>query len=115
LSRNWLTIGLFVAIFAVFSLAPNLPRRAELAVDALAALTAGGWCALNFWRCRHAHCLVTGAGWLGLAAFAFVEAGLGRSLIRGDEQLLFLVILAAAVLFEIGWYAMRRTNAIRSS
>jgi hypothetical protein len=30
----------------------------------LAALAAGTWCGLNFWRCRQAYRLVSAAGWL---------------------------------------------------
>jgi hypothetical protein len=84
-------------------------------VDALAALAAGGWCSLNFWRCRHAHCVVTGPAWLALSIFAFTEAGIGRSLIAGDEQLVFLGVLAAALCFEGVWYLARRTNAVTAS
>ena len=47
-----------------------------------------------------------------LAGFAFVEAGLGRSLIHGDEALAFLAVLAAGLVVEGGWYAVRGTNAI---
>ncbi|MEA2535512.1 MAG: hypothetical protein QOJ93_3323, partial [Actinomycetota bacterium] len=36
----------------------------ELAADRLAALAAGTWCGLNFWRRRQAHRLVSAAGWL---------------------------------------------------
>jgi len=42
---------------------------------------------------HHAHCLVTGTGWLGLSIFAFTEAGVGHSLIAGYEQPVFLGIL----------------------
>ena len=47
-----------------------------------------------------------------LALFAVAEAGLGRSLIGGDEQLAFLVILASGLLFEGAWYLVRRDNAV---
>ena len=88
-----------------------MPVRASLGGDGLAALVAGGWCSLNFWRCRQAHCLVTGAGWLVLALFAIVETGIGRSVIHGGEQIIFLAVLAAGLLFEGGWYLTQRTNA----
>lgn len=100
------------AVVAVLLAAPRLPIRAELGLDALAALAAGGWCALNFWRCRHAHCAVTGGGWLLLSGFCLVEAGMGRSVIHGDEQLVFLAVLAAALVFEAVWQAVRGTNAV---
>lgn len=102
----------FGAVIALLMVAPHLPVRAELAVDGLAALVGGGWCGVNFWRCRHAHCLVTSAGWLGLSGFAFVEAGLGRSLIHGYEQPVFLAVLGAGIVFEVAWYLLRGTNAL---
>ncbi len=47
-----------------------------------------------------------------LALFAVAEAGLGRSLIGGDEQLVFLGILAIGLVFEGTWYLMHRTSAV---
>jgi hypothetical protein len=44
-------------VIALLVTAPNLPLRGELAMDGLAALAAGAWCGLNFWRCRLARCL----------------------------------------------------------
>jgi len=105
-------VAFFVAIAALLLLAPLFPRREELAVDCLAALAAGGWCAINFWLCRQAHCLVTAGGWLALALFTFFEAGLGRTLIHGDEQLVFLGIFVASLVFECGWSAARGSNAL---
>ena len=102
----------FAALVALLLFAPELPRRAELAADGLAALAAGAWCGLNFWRCRQAHCLVSGAGWLGLSLVAFAGAALGRSLIYGDEQLVFLGVLLAALGFEGLWYFGKGTNVI---
>jgi len=78
----------------------------------LGFVAAGGWCGLNFWRCRQAHCMVNAAGWLGLSLVAFAEAGLGRSLIHGDEQLVFLGVLVAALGFEGLWYLAKGTNVI---
>lgn len=104
---------LFVAgLIALLNVAPRLPKSGELALDGFVALAAASWCGLNFWRCRHAHCLVTSAGWLVLGAFSFVEAGLGRSLIHGDEQLVFLAVLVAALGFEGAWYVTHGTNAV---
>lgn len=105
-------IAFFAGVVGLLLVAPLLGKPYELAVDGVAALAAGGWCALNFWLCRHAHCLVTGVGWLGLALFAFGEAVYGRSVIHGDEQLAFLGILVAGVAFELAWYLARGTNAV---
>jgi hypothetical protein len=99
-------------VLGLLNLGPHLPIRATLALDELAALVGGTWCSLNFWRCRHAHCLVTGAGWLALSLFAFTESVLGHSVIAGYEQLVLLGVLAAALIFEYGWYLTRHTNAI---
>lgn len=103
----------FAGVVGLLLVAPLFGKPYELAVDGVAALAAGGWCALNFWLCRHAHCLVTGAGWLGLALFAFGEAAYGRSVMHGDEQLVFLGILVAGLAFEAAWSVARGTNAVR--
>jgi hypothetical protein len=41
-----------------------------------------------------------------------VEAALAYSQVEGDEQLIFLGVLALGLLFEGVWYAMRGTNAV---
>ncbi|MGH9206929.1 MAG: hypothetical protein ACRD1G_10280 [Acidimicrobiales bacterium] len=105
-------IVMVATVIALLNVAPHLPIRAGLAVDGVAALIGGGWCSLNFWRCRHARCLVTGLGWLGLSVFVFVEAGLGHSSIGGNEQPVLLAVLAAALIFEIAWYLARHTQAV---
>ena len=103
---------MILLVIGLQNVAPHLPVRAALAFDGLAALAGGGWCALNFWRCRHAHCLVTGTGWLSLSLLIFAEAGIGHSLIHGDEQLIFLGVLLAALAFEALWFLTHRTNAL---
>jgi hypothetical protein len=55
---------------------------------------------------------VTSTGWAALSLLAFTEAALGRSLIDGYEQPVFLVVLAAAVVFEVAWRVARGSNAI---
>jgi hypothetical protein len=109
---GWPLISYVAAVIGLMTLAPALPRSGELAMDGMAALAAGGWCALNFWRCGHAHCLISGAGWLGVSLLAFIGAGLGHSLIGGDEQLAFVGVLVVAVVFEVAWYLTRGTNAL---
>src|SRR6266487_6159865 len=94
-------------VVALLILAPRLQERGNLVADGLAALLAAAWCGVNFWRCRHAHCLVTTPGWLALAVLAFVGAGLGHSLISGYEQPVFLAVLVASVIFEAGWSLAR--------
>lgn len=91
---NVASVGIVVLVVVLLNLAAHLSVQPRLVVDGLAGLAAGGWCSLNFWRCRHAHCLVPGPGWLAFGVFALVEAALGHSLIDGYEQRVFLGILA---------------------
>jgi hypothetical protein len=113
LPRNGPGAFLFFGLVAVaLSVAGSFPTRPYLGTVAAASALAGGWCAVNFWRCRHAHCVVSAVGWLGLAAFSAVEVVLGRSVIGGNEGLVFLGILGVALLFEVGVYAARGTNAL---
>jgi len=109
---GWAAVLYCAAVIALLYVAPYLPERGNLAADGLAALAAAAWCGLNFWRCRHAHCIVTSTGWVALSILAFTEAALGRSLIGGNEQPVFLAVLAAAVVFEAGWRLARGSGAI---
>src|SRR5207244_2253001 len=102
----------FAALIVLLGLAPHLPRRAELAADGLAFVAAGGWCGLHLWRRPPAPCMVNASGWPGVSPVALAEAGLGRSLIHGDEQLVFLGVLVAALGFEGLWYLAKGTNVI---
>jgi hypothetical protein len=104
---------LYIAgVVGLLSLGAHLGAPGSLGLDGAAFVIAGAWCSLNFWRCRHAHCLVTGAGWLALGVFALVEAGLGHSLIGGYEQPGFLAVLGAGIAFELAWAMWRGTNAV---
>src|SRR6266700_872607 len=108
------SLGIFFgAVVALLLIAPLFPKPSELVLDGVAALAAGTWCALNFWRSRQAHCVVTAVGWLGLAPFIFLEAAIGRSVIGGDEQLVFLAVLAGGLGFEAAWYIRLGTNAVQ--
>jgi hypothetical protein len=109
---GWPAVAYFAAVAGLLGLAHLLPAPAYLAVDAVAFAAGGSWCVVNFRRCRQAHCLLTGPGWLLLALFAAAEAGLGRSLIGGGEQLMFLAILAIGLGFEATWCLVHRTNTM---
>ncbi len=114
LPRRGVPVVLFFAtVVGLLILAPRLPGSPELALVGRAALLAGAWCAVNFWRCRHAHCAVTGAGWLTLALVSFIGAASGHSLIAGAEDEAFLAVLVAGLAFEGVWYLNRGTNAVR--
>jgi hypothetical protein len=113
LLRNLAAVGVVAVAVGLLNAAAHLSVRPALVVDRLAGLAAGEWCSLNYWRSRHAHCLVTGSDWLAFGAFA-VEGGLGHSLIGGYEEPILLGILGVAVVLEISWYLGHRTNAIAS-
>jgi hypothetical protein len=102
----------FGAVIALLISAGRLAPRPSLIVDGVAAAAGGLWCLGNFWRSRHAHCLVTGIGWSALGLFAFVEASIGRSLISGDEQRVLLAVLVAGLAFEAWWTMRHATNAV---
>jgi hypothetical protein len=76
-------------------------------------LAVGGWCSLNFARCREAHCLITGTGFGALAIAGLVALVL-------DEHwydllsLMILPVLVAAFVFEAAWTRRRGSNAVRS-
>jgi hypothetical protein len=112
LSRPAAWCGVVAIVIVAFNLAAHVPSRGALTLDGVAAVVAGGMCSANFWRCRHAHCLITGAGWLALSIVAFAGVVAGHSLIGGWEQTAFVAILAIALAFEASWYLARRTNAI---
>jgi hypothetical protein len=102
----------FVAVAVGISAAPVLPTRTGLVLDAVVTFAASGWCLINFWRCREAHCVVNGFGWAALGLLEIVELALGRSVILGDERLVFVAILVVALVFECVWRARSGTNAV---
>jgi hypothetical protein len=107
----------YAMVIALIALAAPLPVRGPLIVDALAAVVAGSWCAVNFWRCGHAHYAATGGGWLALALFLAseaAEAAEDRSVIDGHEGIVFLAILALAVTLETLWCTVRHANPLGS-
>lgn len=112
--EGWPSYLYFAGVAGLWVLSVILAGRAGLAVATLASFAGGGWCIANFWRCRHAHCVVTGVGWLALAALAMVETVLGHSLISGLEAVAFLVVLGLGILFEFGWYLASDTATVIS-
>lgn len=110
---TWLCLYFVSVAVGVFA-APHLPVRAGLALGAIATLAASAYCLLNFWRCREAHCIVSGTGWAALALFEFTELSLGKSLIDRAEGLAFLIVLLVAFGFESLWRARYGSNAVTS-
>ncbi|MGL6235053.1 MAG: hypothetical protein ACRC20_06880 [Segniliparus sp.] len=89
-----------------------LPPRLGLASVGLGSLAGGLWCSGNFWRCRHAHCLVTGGGWLLLCGVSLAGSALGHSLIGGFEPAVFVLVFALSLAFERLWVARSGNNAV---
>ena len=108
-SSQWL---FFAAVGALVIAAPFLPTRPGLAVGAVASLAGSAWCLANFWRCREAHCIITGGGWAALFVLQLVELGIGRSVIHGSESSVFLAILVIGLVFECTWQVVFGTNAV---
>lgn len=102
----------FAFVGALVIAAPLLPTQPGLAVGAVASFAGGTWCLANFWRCREAHCIVTGGGWAALFLLQLVELGIGRSVIHGTESSVFLAILVIGLAFECVWQAAFGTNAV---
>ncbi len=109
---GWPAALYFGTVAGLWSAYSQISERPGPLLAGFASLAGGAWCSVNFWRCRHAHCLVTGAGWLALTGLIGVELLIGRSLIAGAEGLAFLAILVAGVLFEIVWYRARGDHAV---
>ncbi|MGH7860874.1 MAG: hypothetical protein ACRENM_04205 [Candidatus Dormibacteraceae bacterium] len=104
----------FIAIAGGISAAAHLPTTPGLIVGAAVTASASGYCLLNFWRCREAHCIVSGSGWAALGAFEIAEAAVGHSLVHGDEGLAFTLILLGSIAFETVWRMQHGTNAVRT-
>jgi hypothetical protein len=102
----------FAAVAAAVITAPLLPTRFGLILDAAATFAASAWCLLNLWRCREAHCVVTGIGWAALFILEITELLIGRSVIHGDEGLVFVGVLVVGCAFECGWQARFGTNGL---
>ena len=73
-------------------------------------LAFAAYCLANFARCREAHCVVTGSGWVLVGAASLVGALLGRPSL-GEVWTAFLVVAVLGHGFEGIWRAARGTNA----
>ena len=104
-------LGVLVAI-GVAVAAGRLPVRAGMALDALFLITIGIYCAANFWRCREAHCVVTGTGWTatGLAA---IVAAVGGYAWNDLLWISFLAVWVVGVAFEFTVRRRTGSNALR--
>jgi hypothetical protein len=115
LPTGWWRCPFFIAIAAGVSAAPYLPVVPGLVLGAAVTLAASAYCLLNFWRCREAHCVVSGIGWAALGVFEIAETVIAHSLIHGDEGLAFVAVLVVAIAFEVFWRLRHGTNVVSAS
>lgn len=104
-------LGLLALVLA-FVLAFVLPDGIGIWFAGVLYLAVGLYCSVNFWRCREAHCVITGGGFtvLGLAVLA---AAVGMpTVIAAYASPIVLGILVLAVAFETTWRARYGTKAV---
>lgn len=107
------TVGLLALILGGFLVASLLPDGVGVWLAGALYLAVGGYCSLNFWRCREAHCVVTGLGFT-LLGVALLAAALGVPTIISEQNgPILLGVLAVAVAFEAIWRSRHGTNAVR--
>lgn len=107
--------ALFIAFAVGISAAGRLPTTPGLALGAATTLVASSYCLLNFWRCREAHCIISGTGWAALGLFETAEIAVGHSLIHRNEGAAFVAILVIAFAFEAFWRTRHGTTWRASS
>ncbi len=75
-------------------------------------LVFGSYCLANFARCREAHCVVTGWGWLALGVIGTWGAFTGHDVL-GVLWNAFAVVAIAGFAFEAVWTTTQGTHALR--
>jgi hypothetical protein len=104
--------GLLLGVLAG-QLASQLPSGYAMLPAVVYFLALGGWCSLNFARCREAHCLISGAGFDALAIAALVAVGLDRHW-YDLLTLLIVPVLVADIVFEAAWASRQGSDTVRS-
>lgn len=112
-TRRWLVPVAVVLGVGAGQLADQLPSRYAMLPAVAYFLALGGWCSLNFARCREAHCLITGAGFDALAVAAVVAVGVDGHW-YDLLSLMLLPVLFAGFAFEVVWTSRHGENAVRS-
>jgi hypothetical protein len=111
-TRVWLIPAAVALGVAAGQIANQLPSRYAMLPAVVYFFMLGGWCSLNFVRCREAHCLITGAGFDALAVAALVAVivdGRWYNLL----SLMILPVLIAGFVFEVVWTSRHGENAVR--
>ena len=103
---------LFPILAAVVLVSFRLGTPGGLWLAAAYFLVFGGYCLANFARCREAHCVVTGWGWLALAVIGAWSAIDDRAIL-GVLWNAFAVVAIIGFAFEAAWTRLRGTHALR--
>lgn len=106
--------GSFVLVTIAFVVlaSSRLGAAGGAPVQAAFFLLIATYCLANFARCREAHCIVTGLGYLALAIAGLWATVAGRDL-RSAEWIAFVAVTLAGHTFEAAWASARGTNALR--
>ena len=102
----------FVTVALVVLASSRLGRAGGVPVQAAFLLLIATYCLANFARCREAHCIVTGLGYLSFAIVGAWAVFAGRD-VRSGEWIAFLAITLLGHAFEALWRRARGTNALR--
>lgn len=106
------TTGVLAVVFVVALGASLLPGHISVWIGTTVYLAVGLYCSVNFWRCREAHCIITGIGFTLLGLALLVEA-LGIHTVIGEYNgPIALGVLALAMAFEAVWRARHGTKAV---
>jgi hypothetical protein len=108
-------MGLLAVVLGAFFVASLLPDRIGVWIAVVLYLAVGLYCSVNFWRCREAHCVITGAGFTLLGLGLLAEAlGVHTPIGEYNGQIL-LGVLVVALAFEAVVRARNGTNAVGGS
>ena len=101
----------FLVVGAVAVASVRLGPEAGLTLVAAYLIIHATHCLANFLRCREAHCIVTGTGWLVLAGVA-AGGALTQQDVRSAVWDAFLAVTIAGFGFEFVWKAIRGSSAL---
>lgn len=104
--------GLLAVLLGAFFVASLLPDRIGVWIAVVLYLAVGLYCSVNFWRCREAHCVITGAGFTLLGLGLLAEALGVHTEIGEYNGPIALGVLAIAIAFEAAVRARHGTNAV---
>ncbi len=104
----------FLTVAVAWFASSALGAFVGLIVEGAVFLVAGIYCLANFIRCREAHCILTGVGWLALGAVS-IAAAVARLDDRSATWIAFLVVAVIGHGFEAVWRATHGTNSLRTT